>query len=131
MQTAVEEALATHSHWLTLEWSHAMNELVHKSYGAQIEANYAHYEGRCRECYRLFVRSEQPPAETAVAELTEEGVAAEAEEALPSLTQPMPPVLIRGLHVDESLQTVVDEIATLFAADYPPMQLQIQLLRQN
>lgn len=163
MQTAVAEATATGSQWLTLTWNQAMNELLHKSYGAEIDASYDHYEGRCRECRRLFVRSakevtavaepepivpdpvaeeplpEEPAAElelTAVADdegaPTETAVPVEvAVAAEPPLTQPIRPPLIRGLHVDDSLQTVVDDITAVFAADYSPKQFQIQLLRQH
>lgn len=40
--------------WLTLAWSHPMRELVHKSYGARLDADYFHYEGSCKECARPF-----------------------------------------------------------------------------
>lgn len=40
--------------WLTLSWDHAVQQLVHKSYGSQIETDAYHYQGSCKECQRSF-----------------------------------------------------------------------------
>lgn len=40
--------------WLTLQWSHPMRELVHKTYGVRLDADFFHYEGCCKECARPY-----------------------------------------------------------------------------
>lgn len=39
---------------LSLQWSHPMRELVHKSYGVRLDADFFHYESCCKECARSF-----------------------------------------------------------------------------
>jgi len=53
---ALETAVAYRgNHWLYLNWSHAVANLVHKSYGSRVDIQSYHFEGRCQECQRRFV----------------------------------------------------------------------------
>ncbi|MCL4263773.1 MAG: hypothetical protein KJ069_11180 [Anaerolineae bacterium] len=49
--TAVEER---QNGWITLPWSQAMSNLIHKSYGVLMDSDFFHYEGCCQECRRPF-----------------------------------------------------------------------------
>ena len=53
---ALETAVAYRGkQWLYLTWTHAVANLVHKSYGSRVDIHCYHYEGRCQECHRRFV----------------------------------------------------------------------------
>ncbi len=49
--TAVEQR---QDNWITLPWSQAMSNLIHKSYGVLMDSDFFHYEGCCLECRRPF-----------------------------------------------------------------------------
>ncbi len=66
--------------WLTLSWDHAVNRLVYKSYGRQLEADAYHLQGSCQFCWRAFI------FETAEADDTESADETEAEEQLSPLS---------------------------------------------
>lgn len=51
--------------WLTLSWDHAVNQLVYKSYGCQLEADVYHYQGICQFCQRAFICEEADGEEPA------------------------------------------------------------------
>ena len=54
-EEALETAVANQSKkWLALPWSHAMAELIHKTYGSRIDISCYHFEGQCPECHRRF-----------------------------------------------------------------------------
>lgn len=62
-EQAVEKS---EGNYLTLSWNHAVRELVHKSYGSQIEVDAYHFQGSCKECWRAFTfqmgeTAEEPP----------------------------------------------------------------------
>jgi hypothetical protein len=56
--------------WLTFSWDHAVNRLVYKSYGCQLEADAYHYQGSCQFCRRAFIfeaAEEEAPATLQIA----------------------------------------------------------------
>ncbi|GIK58206.1 MAG: hypothetical protein BroJett015_38690 [Chloroflexota bacterium] len=50
--TAVEQR---QDGWITLPWSQAMSNLIHKSYGVLMDSDFFHYESCCPECRRRFI----------------------------------------------------------------------------
>lgn len=52
LKTAVQQSKAG---WLTLSWNRHTSELIHKSYGNQIDTGCYHFEGCCPECRRHFI----------------------------------------------------------------------------
>ncbi|MCB9420702.1 MAG: hypothetical protein H6667_12920 [Ardenticatenaceae bacterium] len=54
-EEALETAVANRSKkWLVVPWSHALAELIHKTYGSRIDISCYHFEGQCVECHRRF-----------------------------------------------------------------------------
>ena len=54
-EDALETAVANRGKkWLTVPWSHALADLVHKSYGSRTDIDSYYLEGQCLECQRRF-----------------------------------------------------------------------------
>ncbi len=52
LETAVDNSKAG---WLSLSWNHAMLELISKSFGIEIYADFLQYDGCCPDCGRHFI----------------------------------------------------------------------------
>lgn len=52
VETAVWQSKAG---WLSLNWDYKVRELLHKSFGNQVDIDCYHYEGCCPECRRPFI----------------------------------------------------------------------------
>ncbi len=115
--TAVEQR---QDGWITLPWSQAMSNLIHKSYGVLVDSDFFHYEGCCQECRRPYAVQ----LRDRVTMIDEEGTAV-MDSSLPELPSPPPFV------IDLEKYDTLDHPAVTLSPPRPmdsPFELRVQLV---
>lgn len=122
--------------WLTLIWNQTMRELVHKSYGAMVDADFFHYESCCQECHRIFTCSPTTEEEAETVGLPETAPAGQNLETAapqePADTSAAVVVAAEATAVEIIAEDALEEAALEESETKTgTFDFRIQLLRQN
>lgn len=123
--------------WLTLTWNQTMRELVHKSYGVMVDANFFHYESCCQECHRIFTCSPITEEEAETAGLPERVPAGQSLEPAGTPAAAIVTAETAIVTAETAAVEIIAKDALEAAAIEEPetktstFDFRIQLLRQN